>query len=202
MKMFLHVGSGHKRQEHTTPGFSTPEWSEIRLDIDPSVKPDIVGSLTDMSAVADASMQGVFSSHNIEHLYPHEVPLALAEFKRVLSDDGIVVVTCPDLKSVARLIADDKLTDTAYVSGMGAITPLDIVYGHRASVARGNYFMAHRGGFTIKTLLEAFNRAGFGAVGGIERPSRFDLWALATKSRMDVDAFRQLARTHLPQASR
>ena len=198
MKKFLHVGSGHKRKEHTTPGFNTSNWSEIRLDIDPEVKPDIVGSLTDMSAVDDGSMQAVFSSHNIEHLYPHEVPLALAEFKRLLADDGFVVVTCPDLKSVAKLIAEDKLTDTAYVSGMGPITPLDIVYRHGASVARGNYYMAHRGGFTLKTLLAAFHRVGFGATGGIERPRSFDLWVLATKTKIDGDSFRELARRHLP----
>jgi len=71
------------------------------LDIDPSVAPDIVGTMTDMSAVATASIDAIFSSHNIEHLYPHEVPIALAEFLRVLKDDGFAVVTCPDLRSQA-----------------------------------------------------------------------------------------------------
>jgi hypothetical protein len=45
------------------------------------LNPDIVGTMTDMSAVADASVDALFSSHNIEHLYPHEVPVALAEFR-------------------------------------------------------------------------------------------------------------------------
>ena len=44
-----------------------------------------------------ASVDAVFSSHNIEHLYPHEVPLALKEFMRVLKPDGFVLMTCPDL---------------------------------------------------------------------------------------------------------
>jgi predicted SAM-dependent methyltransferase len=51
---------------------------ELRLDIDASVAPDIVATMTDMSRVADASVDAVFSSHNIEHLDPHEVPVALA----------------------------------------------------------------------------------------------------------------------------
>ena len=198
MKKFLHVGCGPKHKDRTTPGFNTPDWTELRLDIDPNVQPDIVGTLTDLSAVPDGSMNAVFSSHNIEHLYPHEVPLALKEFRRVLSEDGFVVVTCPDLKSVAKLIVDDKLGEPAYMSGMGPITPLDILYGHIGSVARGNHFMAHRGGFTLKTLVGAFRAAGFGAVGGLERPAGFELWVVACKTQVSDDELRAIATAHLP----
>jgi predicted SAM-dependent methyltransferase len=52
------------------------------------VQPDVLGTMTDMSAVATGSVDAVVSSHNMEHLYPHEVPLALAEFVRVLKPDG------------------------------------------------------------------------------------------------------------------
>ena len=103
MKTFLHVGCGPKRKDQTTRGFVSTDWHELRLDIDKSVQPDIIGTMTDMSAVADASVDAIFSSHNIEHLYPHEVPLALAEFKRVLRPDGFAVITCPDLQSVCAL---------------------------------------------------------------------------------------------------
>ena len=44
--------------------------------------------MTDMPAVEDAYVDAVFSSHNIEHLYAHEVAEALSEFKRVLNEDG------------------------------------------------------------------------------------------------------------------
>lgn len=88
----------------------------IRLDIDPTFNPDIVGSITDMSAVADNSMDALYSSHNIEHLYPHEVQIALKEFLRVLRPDGFAIVACPDLQSVAELVAQDKLTEPAYQS--------------------------------------------------------------------------------------
>ena len=62
------------------------------------VNPDIVGTLLDMSQVQTASVDAVYSSHNIEHVYPHEVPIVLKEFYRVLKDDGIVVLECPDLQ--------------------------------------------------------------------------------------------------------
>ena len=97
----LHVGCGPKRKAQTTRGFNTDAWSEIRLDIDPSVSPDVTGTMTEMSSVASGSVDAIFSSHNIEHLYPHEVPVALAEFLRVLNDDGFAVIACPDLKSVS-----------------------------------------------------------------------------------------------------
>ena len=189
MKSFLHVGCGPKRKDQTTKGFNTDEWNEIRFDIDESVQPDVVGTMTDMSAVADGSVDAVFSSHNIEHLYPHDVPVALGEFLRVLKDDGFVVITCPDLKSVCALVADDKLTEAAYVSPAGPIAPLDILYGHRPAMARGNLYMAHRCGFTKKTLDADLRIAGFATVGVMDRPEHFDLWAIASKKAMTQEEF-------------
>ena len=80
MQKFLHVGCGSKHKTQTTIGFNTPEWTEIRFDIDESVKPDVIGSMTDMAAVASESMDAVFSSHNIEHLYVHDVRLPWQSF--------------------------------------------------------------------------------------------------------------------------
>lgn len=199
MRTFLHVGCGPKRKDQTTRGFNTPQWHELRLDIDAAVAPDIVGTMLDMSAVVDASVDAVFSSHNIEHLYPHEVPLALKEFLRVLKPDGFAVITCPDLQSVCALIADDKLTEAAYVSPAGPIAPLDILYGHRPAMARGNLYMAHRCGFTQKVLMATIQAAGFAAVAGMRRGHPFyDLWALATKSPVSEAALRALASEHFP----
>jgi hypothetical protein len=197
MKTFLHVGCGPKRKERTTRGFNTDAWSEIRLDIDPSVSPDVTGTMTDMASVSADSVNAIFSSHNIEHLYPHEVPLALAEFLRVLSDDGFAVITCPDLQSVCALIADDKLTEPAYTSPAGPIAPLDILYGLRTSMARGNLYMAHRCGFTQRVLTGTLQAAGFASVAAMSRKGPyFDLWALASKSARSEADMKQLAQTY------
>ncbi len=59
MPIFLHVGCGQARKDRTTRGFNTPEWNELRLDIDPQVKPDIVGTMLNMSAVGDQSVDAV-----------------------------------------------------------------------------------------------------------------------------------------------
>jgi predicted SAM-dependent methyltransferase len=196
MQQFLHVGCGSKRKAQTTIGFNTPQWTEIRFDIDDSVAPDVQGTMTDMSAVASESVDAIFSSHNIEHLYPHEVPVALKEFWRVLKSDGIAVITCPDLQSVCALVADNKLTQPAYQSPAGPITPLDILYGHRASMQRGNLYMAHRCGFTKDVLLATLQQAGFASVATLARPRFFDLWAFASKQPLNQEQLTQLAQTH------
>ena len=199
MKTFLHVGCGPKHKNQTTRDFNSADWQELRLDIDPSVAPDIVGTMTDMSGVADASADAVFSSHNIEHLYPHEVPVALAEFKRVLKPDGFVVITCPDLQSVCALIAEDKLTEPAYTSPAGPIAPLDILYGHRPPMARGNLYMAHRCGFTQKVLTGTLQASGFATVAAKRRGHPYyDLWALGTASALPETELRELAQAHFP----
>lgn len=192
-KTLLHVGCGPQRKASIAPGFHSDEWLELRLDIDERVAPDFIGSMTDMSAVADASVDAIYSSHNIEHLYPHEVPQALAEFKRVLKEDGFVVITCPDLQSVCALVAQGKLTEPAYLSAAGPISPIDILYGLRSSMAQGNLYMAHRGGFTTNTMNDALRAAGFPIVASVARPEFFDIWAIASNSPREESEIRELA---------
>lgn len=198
MKTFLHVGCGNNRKDQTTASFAGPDWLELRLDIDPGVNPDIVGTMTNMTAMTGESVDAIFSAHNIEHLYPHEAPLALAEFLRVMRPDGFAVITCPDLQSVAALVAEDKLTETVYVSPSGPITPLDMIFGFRPLLALGNLFMAHHCGFTEKVLSGTLVSGGFPSVVTRRRPRNFDLWALASKSARTEAEMRDLAAAHFP----
>jgi len=112
------------------------------------------------------------------------VPIAIAEFLRVLKPDGFVVITCPDRQSVCSLVAEDKLLESAYSAPAGPIAPIDIFYGHRPSLARGNLFMAHRCGFTRQVLDAVLRAGGFQTVASMARGRApyFDLWALASKS--------------------
>ena len=198
-KTILHVGPGHCNNGAKLPAaFQGNEWQEIRLDIDPANEPDIVGSMLEMAAVADASVDAIYSAHNIEHVYAHEVPQVLKEFLRVLKPDGFLVVTCPDLQTVCQLVAEDKLGDAAYTSQAGPITPLDILYGHGAALAAGHHYMAHKCGFTLKTLTQALQTAGFQTVAGKRRLRGLDLWVVACKGPMDEAALRALAGKVLP----
>lgn len=175
----LHVGCGMADPRKLPPAFFTPgAWQEVRLDIDPGVAPDIVATITDMAVVDSGSVDAVWSAHNLEHLFAHEVPMALAEFRRVLRPQGFALVTVPDLQRAAELVARDGLDLPAYISPAGPIAPLDMLFGHGAAIAAGNHFMAHRTGFTARTLEAALRRAGF-AIVRVVRDDSFALWATA-----------------------
>ena len=198
MPRLLHVGCSEKRKSQTTPVFATDEWEEIRLDIDPGVKPDIVANMTDMAQVAAESVDAVYSSHNLEHLFAHEVPAALREFLRVLKPDGFAVIGCPDLQAAAALIADDKLLEPAYASPAGPISAHDVIYGYGEAIARGHVFMAHKSGFTARTLIAALNTAGFQSVALLRRPAGLELWSYASKTSLSHEALREKMARHFP----
>ena len=177
----LHVGCGAADPAKLPAAFFPPgAWRELRLDIDPGVAPDIVASITEMPMVASGSVDAVWSAHNLEHLGSHEVPVALAEFHRVLAPGGFVLVTMPDLQQVAELVAQGKLEDAAYISAMGPIAPLDMLYGYRPALAAGNAFMGHRTGFTAGTLTQHLQAAGFQSV-RVQRDGHFALWGSGVK---------------------
>lgn len=157
------------------------------MDIDHNVQPDVVASLADMSVVPSESVDAVYSSHNLEHLYYHEVPMALREFVRVLKLSGFALISLPDLQAAAELVVANKLDEPAYKSPAGPIAPLDILYGHRVSMASGNLFMAHKTGFTAKTLAHSIIHAGFAGVKVIRDKKNFSLWAKAYKQKPEEE---------------
>jgi len=192
----LHVGCGAYAREKLPPFFRGSDWQEIRLDIDPEVRPDFVASITDMHVITDSLVDAVYSSHNLEHLYPHEVPLALQQMHRVLKSDGFALIQLPDLQEVARHIAEGKLEDPLYVSPMGPVAALDILYGHRLSMMNGNLFMSHRTGFTGGTLGAALIGGGFPVVVVQRDTTAFSLTAIAFRNNPAKDHLAQV-RTHL-----
>jgi SAM-dependent methyltransferase len=180
LRSLLHVGCGMPDPRKLPTAFFAPgEWREVRLDLDPGVAPDIVASITDMAMVETASFDAVWSAHNLEHLFAHEVPLALREFRRVLRPGGFALITLPDLQRAAELVAQDRLAEPAYISPAGPIAPLDMLYGHGAAIAAGNHFMAHRTGFTARTLEASLVAARFDAV-RVVRDDSYALWATAS----------------------
>ena len=197
MKTFLHVGCGLVNKSRCR-GFDNDNWKEIRFDIDENVNPDIVGTLTDMKSVETGSVDAVYSSHNIEHIFPHEVPIALREFYRVLKEDGIAVISCPDLQSVCEAVAQDKLLEPLYESPSGPICPIDILYGSRKMIAKGNEYMAHKGGFTYSTLNRAFFEAGFKMKYGGRIAVNFDLHLVAFKQKKSEEEVTKIATPFLP----
>jgi len=198
MKTFLHVGCGPQDQNNIH-GFNNDNWKEIRFDIDKNVNPDIVGTLTDMKLVKTNSVDAIYSSHNIEHVFPHEVPIVLKEFHRVLKDDGMVVLKCPDLQSVCEAVVNDKLLEPLYETSEGhKISPIDILYGWRGPIAAGNEYMAHKGGFTYSVLKDAFNEAGFKLHYGGKNTNAWELFIVSFKQDKSQEEAINIGKLFLP----
>lgn len=135
-------------------------WKEIRLDIDPEVKPDIVADIRSMYQVLTESVDSVYASHVLEHLFDFEVPKALAEFYRVIKSGGLVCIGVPNLKAVAWKVACGNLEGVLYESPAGPIAAIDCIYGYR-KFTKDNPNQMHKTGFTPNSLRKKMKAAGF-----------------------------------------
>lgn len=167
IKRLLHIGCGRE---------PIPDWlahfEEIRVDINPDVEPHFVRDMLDLHDIG--TFDAIYSSHCLEHLYPYQVPRALAEFQRVLNSMGACIVVVPDLQDV-------KPTATMLANcDMGPICGLDMFYGHHA-VLETEPHMAHHCGFVSETLKDAMVGAGFSKV-GTQRLDNYNLCATGEKA--------------------
>jgi SAM-dependent methyltransferase len=183
-RLVLNVGSGPASRDKLHPAFHGADWHEIRLDIDRRVRPSLVASTADLGCLRDGSLDAIWSSHNIEHLFEHDVRSAMAEMARVLRPDGFALITTPDIVKVAAEIAAGRLEETMYLSPAGPISPIDVLFGLRSSIAAGNHFMAHRTGFSAPRLGRLLVEAGF-AEARIWDGEGFDLWAIGMMQQAD-----------------
>jgi SAM-dependent methyltransferase len=177
-RIVLNAGCGSASSGRIHDAFSTADWSEIRLDIDPGVAPDIVASICDMGKrMGDESVDALWSSHTIEHLHAHEVIPAFREMRRVLKPDGFALVTCPNLTEIAKLAATGDVESVVYNSPAGPIRAIDMLFGHGRSIAEGRLNMAHNTGYTASRLGRVALASGFAEVRAMEGAS-YDLWAV------------------------
>ena len=167
MKRLLNVGGGTSALPEQ---FS--EYQVVRLDIAPETEPDIVASMCDMGGIGPFDV--VWCCHALEHIYPHEVPVALSEFLRVLKPGGHAIIFVPDLEGVK---ADES---PLYVDPTGPVTGLDLIYGHRVAM-RDNPYMAHHTGFVSVTLTQALLEAGFAQAESSRQPL-FNLLGIGIKA--------------------
>jgi SAM-dependent methyltransferase len=176
-RILVNLGSG-PRETLSVPTYFK-DWKHLRVDVDPSVAPDILADLTDLSPIPDGHADAVWASHCIEHLYEHQVMTALKEFRRIVRDDGFVCIIVPDLQSVANYVAADRMHEPIYDSPAGPVTPHDIFFGFGAAIAAGRTSMAHKCGFTPSLLQRCFERMTFGEVVLRRREESLELVAIA-----------------------
>jgi SAM-dependent methyltransferase len=188
-RVFLNAGCG-TFDDSRLPRFFH-KWQEIRVDVDASLKPDLVASIADLSAIPDASVDAVWSAHCVEHLFAYEVPRALGEFRRVLRKNGFACIIVPDLQAIAHWIATDRLHETIYQSTAGPVTAHDMIWGFGPAIAHGKTGMAHHCGFAPTLFLECLKRAGFGEIVLRRRRSGLELAGLALQRPSESPAKRK-----------
>lgn len=135
----LHIGG---QQAHS-------DWKIFDLLPGPHV--DFVGNCTDLSQFAEGSVTEIYASHVLEHLgYRQELPLALAEFHRVLEPGGSLRVSVPDLATLCALFGDPALTAEERVHVMR------MMFG--GQIDAGDF---HKVGLTEAFLADFLAAAGF-----------------------------------------
>jgi SAM-dependent methyltransferase len=179
VRVFANLGCGYPGAGRVPAFFG--DWQELRVDADAAVQPDLVADLTNLTAIRSGTINAVWASHCIEHLYLHDVATALAEIHRILTPDGFAVLLVPDIQTVAQHIVDDKILEPLYESPAGPIAPYDILFGFGREIAKGRTFMAHRSGFTPTVLGQCLAGAGFGGFVLFRRPN-FELAGVARKA--------------------
>ena len=153
----LNVGGGSRTLPEEFYG-----WHQDLLDIDPSVSPDICCSAVDLFHLPPKTYDAINCSHNLEHVYRHEVPRVLIGFRHVLKDDGFAKIDVPNLGTAMEGAIKHGLEAIWYYGANGVpITYHDVIYGWSIQVGLGNEFYAHKTGFTETSLFNALLMAGF-----------------------------------------
>jgi predicted SAM-dependent methyltransferase len=140
----LNVGSGRVKK----PGY-------LNVDVDPSVRPDVVLTLDSPLPFAAASFESVEAYHVIEHVYPWQALDLLTEFHRILKPGGKIVLECPNIESACGWLVQNAEYGWDSRMGMWAL------YGDPNP--RNHLFM-HRWGYTAPTLREILQKAGFSSI--------------------------------------
>ena len=96
--MRLHIGGTEVK----------PGWKI--LNVQPGSGVDYIGDCSDLSRIADGSVDEIYASHVLEHLgYAERLPRALAEMHRVLKKGGSAKISVPDLDVLCRLFIDPRM---------------------------------------------------------------------------------------------
>jgi hypothetical protein len=185
MRLLVNAGCGPAGGTRLPTMFR--DWQQLRVDSDPAVSPDIVASITDLSAIPTGCANALWSAHCVEHLYGHEVVHALCEFYRVLADDGFACVIVPDLQAIAQYIATDRLHEPIYQSNAGPVSAHDMIFGFGSAIAQGRESMAHRCGFTPTLLMQRLQETPFAEIVIRRRVAALELIALLCKGPRVLD---------------
>lgn len=96
-KDVLDIGTAGNQKGENDVWFGGPADSYTTMDMLKQYQPDIVADIIDAPEVDDESFDVIIMSQVIEHMYPPDLPKALAECYRILKPKGILIVDCPGI---------------------------------------------------------------------------------------------------------
>lgn len=159
-------------------------WQNDLLDIDPTGKPDILCDARELTTLPPGQYEAIYCSHNLEHYYHHDVAKVLQGFCSILKQDGFAYIRVPDLVEVMKKVIENdiELDGELYMSGLGPIAPLDVIYGYRKQIeSSGVDFFAHKIGFNTSLLVRSLKANGFPVV--YVRSGNLEITAFAFKEK-------------------
>lgn len=137
------------RRLHIGGKKADPEW-EI-FDALERDHVDHVGNAADLSRFADGDFQTIYASHVLEHFpYLRQLVPTLKEWSRVMTDNGKMLISVPDMDVLCRLfLAKEELTlDQRY-------HVMRMMFG-----GQSNRYDFHYAGLNYEILQKLANEAG------------------------------------------
>jgi hypothetical protein len=114
---------------------------------------DIVAR-ADSIPLPDASVEEIMAIHLFEHFYRWECEGVLAEWRRLLIPGGRLVLEMPDLLKACKNVIDGKMVGGKDPDQLG-------MWGLYGDPRQSDPYMAHRWGWTLKTLTALLKANGF-----------------------------------------
>lgn len=142
----LDIGSGDAQ-------YWVPEGKRIRLDIDPSVEPDVVADARALP-FEDCFADMVYSSHLLEHFSYRDTIAVLKEWTRVLKIGGKFVIVVPNLIWASKRVLDGA------ESQEHAELSMSVFFSGQRGVVSEAHEDVHRAGFTPEIMKGLLERLG------------------------------------------
>jgi predicted SAM-dependent methyltransferase len=127
----------------------------------------------DAIPLPDGSVEEIMAIHLIEHVHPWEAPDLLREWFRLLMPGGLLVLELPDLMKFCRNIVEGYTLAGKHPDQAG-------LWGAYGDPRFRDPFMAHKWGYTFKSLRPVVAEAGFTAI--TEQPTQ---WHPVGRDRRD-----------------
>lgn len=126
-------------------------WEELRIDIDPDCRADIVADVRNLEMFEDHSADAVYSAHLFEHFDSRERDNVMKEWLRVLrKGEGVLYMIVPriDAESVIKALQEGNPEQVVYDSASGPVQAVHLLYGQWY---KGEHEV-HKWGYTRETL--------------------------------------------------